>query len=273
MNDLTQKESSGSIMYLSLVCVVAAVGGLLFGFDTAVIAGAIPFLTTHFQLSQAMLGWTVSSVLIGCMFGAAFAGVVSDRFGRKKVLIVCAILFAVSAVWSALAGTLTEFIIARFIGGLGVGAAAMLSPMYIAEIAPAHIRGRLVSLNQLTIIGGMLVAYFVDFWLKDIGDTNWRWMFGSETLPAVLFLFFLVAVPESPRWLTKQKRDDEALAILTRVGGAEHARSEMVEIKQTIEQEENSIAMLFQPGMRVALVIGIALAIFQQISGINIILY
>ncbi|GAH51165.1 unnamed protein product, partial [marine sediment metagenome] len=194
-------EDSGSTVYVFLVCAVAALGGLLFGYDTAVIAGTIPFLTKHFALSEAMLGWTVSSVLVGCIFGAFFAGTVSDRFGRKKVLLVCAVLFAVSAIGSAIPRNLTELVIARFIGGLGVGAASMLSPMYIAEIAPAQIRGRLVSLNQLTIIGGMLVAYFVGFLLADVPDTNWRWMFGSETLPAVVFLLLLLAVPESPRWL------------------------------------------------------------------------
>lgn len=266
-------EDSGSTVYVFLVCIVAAVGGLLFGYDTAVIAGTIPFLTKHFALSEAMLGLTVSSVLVGCIFGAYFAGTVSDRFGRKKVLLICAVLFAVSAIGSAIPRNLTELVIARFIGGLGVGAASMLSPMYIAEIAPARIRGRLVSLNQLTIIGGMLVAYFVGFLLADVPDTNWRWMFGSETLPAVVFLLLLLAVPESPRWLAKQGRENEGLAILTRVGGYEHAKAEMAEIKDAITQDENSLAILFHPGMKIVLIIGVVLAILQQVTGINIILY
>ncbi len=266
-------EDSGSAVYVFLVCAVAAVGGLLFGFDTAVIAGTIPFLTKHFALSEAMLGWAVSSVLVGCIFGASFAGSASDRFGRKKVLLVCAVLFAISAVGSAIPRNLTEFIIARFIGGLGVGAASMLSPMYIAEISPAKIRGRLVSLNQLAIVVGILVAFFVDFLLVDIPDTNWRWMFGSEILPAVLFLLLLLAVPESPRWLVKQQRDDEALAILARVGGKTCAKAEMAEIKEAIVQEENSVAQLFHPGMKVALIIGVALAILQQVTGINVVMY
>jgi len=264
---------SGSLAYVVLVSTVAAVGGLLFGFDTAVIAGANPFLKAHFELSEAMLGFAVSSAIIGCIFGAALAGSTSDRFGRRKVLLVCAVLFAVSAIGSAIPRTLTEFVLARFIGGLGVGAASMLSPMYIAEISPARIRGRLVSLNQLAIVSGILAAYFVDFFMVDIPETNWRWMFASETLPAVLFFVLLLVVPESPRWLAKQGRDGQALGILTRVGGGAAAQLEMAEIKETITQEENSIGQLLHPGMRIALVIGLGLAVLQQVTGINIVMY
>lgn len=266
-------QDSGSLAYVLLVSVVAAVGGLLFGFDTAVIAGANPFLKAHFELSEAMLGFAVASAIIGCIFGAAFAGTTSDRFGRKRILLLCAVLFAISAIGSAIPRTLVQFVIARFIGGLGVGAASMLSPMYIAEISPARIRGRLVSLNQLAIVTGILIAYFVDLFAADIPDINWRVMFGSETLPAVLFFLLLLTVPESPRWLAKQQRQDEALAILTKVGGKSHAEAEMAEIKQAVAQEQDSIGQLFHPGMRVALIIGIALAILQQITGINIVMY
>ncbi len=267
------QADSGSLVYVVLVSTVAAVGGLLFGFDTAVIAGANPFLKAHFDLSDTLLGFAVSSAIIGCIFGAALAGSTSDRFGRRKVLLVCAVLFAVSAIGSAIPRTLIEFVLARFIGGLGVGAASMLSPMYIAEISPAKIRGRLVSLNQLAIVSGILVAYFVDFFMLNIPETNWRWMFGSETLPAVLFFALLLVVPESPRWLAKQGRDQEALEILTRVGGGTAAQMEMAEIKETIAREENSIAQLLHPGMRIALVIGLGLAVLQQVTGINIVMY
>ncbi len=266
-------NKSGSVSYILKVCSVAALGGLLFGYDTAVIAGAIPFLTAHFQLNDIMLGWAVSSVLVGCIIGAATAGAISDKFGRKKVLIGCAFLFAVSAIWSGLAVSLYDFVFARWIGGLGVGAASMLSPMYISEISPAKVRGRLVSLNQLTIVIGMLTAYGVDYALIDIGDTNWRWMFASETLPAVAFFVLLFTVPESPRWLVKQQKQDQALSILSKVGGSAHAQSEMLEIKNALTMEKNTISMLFQPRMRIALIIGIALAILQQVTGINIILY
>ncbi len=266
-------NKSGSALYITKVCFVAALGGLLFGYDTAIIAGATPFLKPHFQLNDFMLGWAVSSVLIGCIVGAASAGYISDKFGRKKVLIVCALLFAISAIWSGLASTLSEFIFARWIGGLGVGAASMLSPMYISEISPAKIRGRLVSLNQLTIVIGMLAAYGVNYALKNIGETNWRWMFASETLPAVAFFILLFTVPESPRWLVKQQKESQALDILSKVGGQTHAENEMLEIKNALTHEDNSIAMLFKPGMKIALTIGIALAVLQQITGINIILY
>ena len=273
MDTITRDESKGSVGYVYLICIVAAVGGLLFGFDTAVWAGADPFLTAHFELNAFWEGFCAGSVLVGCIFGACFAGVVSDRFGRRRVLILCAVLFILSAIGSAIPRSMMEFVAARFIGGLGVGAASMLSPLYIAEISPPQIRGRLVSLNQLTIVGGMLAAYFVDYALVDIGESNWRWMFASETLPAALFLVFLFFVPESPRWLTKQERGDEALAILTRVNGAEQAHVEIREIKEIIQLESGSLRQIFQPGLRIALMIGIALAIFQQITGINVILY
>ena len=282
-------RDEGSLFYVARVCFVATIGGLLFGFDTAVISGTIPFITKYFSLSDAMLGWTVSSLLVGAVLGAGFAGTASDRFGRKKVLLLCAVLLTISAVCAAIPRTLTGLILARFIGGLGVGAASMLSPMYIAEIAPARIRGRLVSLNQLAIVIGILLAFFADYRLKDIPDgvlkfqvlsfpfelpsANWRWMFGSQSLGAVLFFVFLFFVPESPRWLAKQKREAEAAAILTKVGGADHAKAELSEIKEALGQEQDSLAMMLQPGMKLALVIGIVLAVLQQVTGINVVMY
>ncbi|HPG40059.1 MAG TPA: sugar porter family MFS transporter [bacterium] len=259
--------------YVYFVSFVAAVGGLLFGFDTAIIAGAMGYFRDQFAINSLQEGWAVSSALVGCIFGAAFAGMVSDRIGRKRVLILSAILFTISAIGSAIPRDVNEFMIARFIGGLGVGAAAMLSPLYISEIAPAAIRGRLVSLNQMTIVTGMLCAYFVNWVCADIGPTNWRWMFGSETLPAAVFLALMFFVPESPRWLVKQGRADEAMGILTRVNGEQQAQVELTEIKETLAQETGSVKQLLEPGLRIALLIGIALAIFQQITGINGVLY
>lgn len=276
MNDINSSIAIGgtkSKVYVILISFVAAVGGFLFGFDTAIIAGANPFLVEHFGLSEAMLGFAVSSAIIGCIFGAAFAGVVSDKFGRKVVLLICAVLFAISAIGSAVPRSIVEFLIARFIGGLGVGAASMLSPMYIAEVSPARMRGRLVSLNQLAIVTGILAAYFTGYFLVGIPETNWRWMFGSETVPAVLFFGLLMLVPESPRWLVKQMRNGEALKIISRIEGEEYASIELAQIKEAVADEENSVAALFHPGMRVALVIGIVLAILQQVTGINIIMY
>jgi SP family arabinose:H+ symporter-like MFS transporter len=264
---------------VSLIAAVAALGGLLFGYDTAVIAGAIGFLKTKFELNAAMEGWAVSCALIGCIFGAMAAGVLSDLFGRKKTLLFAAILFLVSAIGSALPRTLTEFVIARMIGGMGVGIASLISPLYIAEISPAHIRGRLVSLNQLAIVSGMLIIYFTNAWIAGLGnelwnvELGWRWMFASETLPALLFFFLLLVVPESPRWLIKQNQDDIAEKVFRRVMPEEKVAPSLAEIKNTIAHESGSLMQLFQPGLRTALLIGIVLAILQQITGINAILY
>jgi MFS transporter, SP family, arabinose:H+ symporter len=266
---------TGNLAYVYLISLVAAVGGLLFGFDTAVIAGAIGFMKEQFQLNDTQTGFVASCVLLGCAVGAAFAGALSDRFGRKKIMVLAACFFAVSAVGAALPRSITGFVIARLIGGLGIGIASMLSPLYIAEVAPARIRGSLVSLNQMAIITGILIAYVVD-WVcaKYFGPTTaWRWMFGAGVLPAILFLVFLSWVPESPRWLVKQGQSSIALEILRKVGGSAHAETEMREITETIAHEGASILQLLQPGLRLALLIGVALAILQQITGINTVLY
>jgi len=279
MDDTLVNEEKGSIAYVMLVCLVAALGGLLFGYDTGVINGAIGPLKAHFRLDANWEGWATGCALVGCAIGAAVAGVLSDWLGRKKVLIVSAILFFVSAVGTALPKNITTFIIYRIIGGIGVGAASMSSPMYIAEISPARIRGRMVSVNQFAIVTGFLVVYFVNYFIALQGDQlwnqqfGWRWMFGSEAVPALLLFLLLFFVPESPRWLTKQKREDEALEILSRVDGAEYAQDELSEIKDTIAHESGSLRQLFQPGMKIVLVIGIVLAVLQQVTGINVFLY
>jgi SP family xylose:H+ symportor-like MFS transporter len=277
--DGTLAEGKGNIVYVMLVCMVAALGGLLFGYDTGVINGAIGPLKAHFVLDANWAGWATGCALVGCAVGAAIAGVLSDWLGRKKVLILSAILFLISAVGTALPKNITTFIIYRIIGGLGVGAASMSSPMYIAEISPARIRGRMVSVNQFAIVTGFLVVYFVNYFIALQGDqmwnqeSGWRWMFGSEALPALLLLVLLFFVPESPRWLTKQNRSDEALEILTRVDGAEYAKTELLEIKDAIAHESGSLKQLLQPGMKIVLVIGIVLAVLQQVTGINVFLY
>ena len=272
-------SARGSVAYLTRLSLVAALGGLLFGYDTAVISGAIGFLQTHFELDAAMKGWAASSALVGCFIGVAFAGEVNDRCGRRTALILAAFLFLVSAVGTAMPRTLTQFILFRMIGGLGVGIASMTSPMYIAEISPARIRGRMVSLNQFAIIFGMLVVYFVNYFIAGAGDeawnvaTGWRWMFGSEAIPAVLLLLLLFTVPESPRFLTKQGREDRARRVLARVGGPEHADRELAEIKSSLTEKSGSPAWLFSPKMRIVLVIGVLLAVLQQVTGINVFLY
>jgi sugar porter (SP) family MFS transporter len=278
-NIALENPHAGSTRFVFLVCAVAALGGLLFGYDTAVVNGAIGPLKAHFHLDDVQEGWAMGCALIGCAVGAAAAGALSDRFGRKKVLILAAVMFLISAIGTAVPRTLAAFIIYRIIGGLGVGAASMSSPMYIAEISPARMRGRMVSVNQFAIVTGMLVVYFVNYFIALQGDelwnqqTGWRWMFGSESVPAVALLALLFLVPESPRWLTKQKREDEALGILTRVDGTEYAKTELAEIKDALSHETGSLKQLFQPGMKIVLVIGIVLAVLQQITGINVFLY
>jgi SP family xylose:H+ symportor-like MFS transporter len=274
-----QDDEKGSALYVGLVCVVAALGGLLFGYDTGVINGAIGPLKAHFTLDAKWAGWATGCALLGCAIGAGAAGALSDRFGRKKVLILSAVLFFISAVGTAIPRSITAFIIYRILGGIGVGAASISSPMYIAEISPARIRGRMVSVNQFAIVTGFLVVYFVNYFIALQGDlawneqVGWRWMFGSEALPALLLLACLFFVPESPRWLTKQNRVDEALGILARVDGSRYAQAELIEIKDAVAHERGSLRQLFQPGMKIVLVIGIVLAVLQQVTGINVFLY
>jgi SP family arabinose:H+ symporter-like MFS transporter len=260
--------------YVILISVVAAFGGLLFGFDTAVISGTINFIQPYFGLSEAELGWTVSSLLFGCIAGVSIAGKAGDHYGRKKVLMFAAALFFISAVGSALSHQLLYFIISRVIGGIGVGIASILSPMYIAEIAPAKSRGTLVSLNQLAIVVGILVAFFSNYLLVDSGENNWRWMLVVMAAPAVLLFFSLIFVPESPRWLVSQGRNNSALKVLVNTGGKEAAVLELKQIENTLEKkEEAKYNDLLVPRMKPILFLGIMLAIFQQITGINTIMY
>jgi SP family arabinose:H+ symporter-like MFS transporter len=265
--------------YLLLLSLVAACGGFLFGYDTAVVSGAIGFLKAHFQLSAELTGWAASSLLVGCMVGAMIGGPLGDRFGRKPGLILCGVLFAVSSLVSALPQSLAMFAWARFAGGVAIGAASMLSPLYIAEISPEKIRGTLVALYQLAIVVGILVVFFVNLQIQRLGDeswnttTGWRWMFASLTLPSVFFAVFMAVVPESPRWLMKMGRREQAQRILERVGGLEDARREIQQIEEALQQEEGRWRELFTTGYRRALIVGIALAVFGQFSGINSIMY
>ncbi|HUU38034.1 MAG TPA: sugar porter family MFS transporter, partial [Candidatus Desulfaltia sp.] len=259
--------------YVIFVTVIAAIGGLLFGFDTAIVAGATRYLKDQFALTSLQEGWAVSVVLIGCMFGAGFAGTISDRLGRKRFMLVSAVLFFVSAIGCALPQSMLQFLIFRFVGGLGIGSASILAPLYIAEVSPARIRGALVSVNQMAIVTGILLAYFVNWAFAGVGPSNWRWMYGMGALPAVIFFVLLLRVPESPRWLVKQSREAEALEVLSRVNDAEMAAAEVRSIKETLLLEGGSLAELFRPGFRRALLIAVVLAIFQQITGINAILY
>ncbi|MCK9412675.1 MAG: sugar porter family MFS transporter [Prolixibacteraceae bacterium] len=260
--------------YVVLISVVAALGGLLFGFDTAVISGTINFIQPYFGLSETGLGWTVSSLLFGCIGGVFLAGKAGDHYGRKKVLMMAALLFLVSAVGSASAHTLIFFLVARILGGLAVGVASILSPMYIAELAPAKYRGTLVSLNQLAIVIGILVAFFSNYVLVGTGENNWRWMLLVMAAPAVLLFFSLFLVPESPRWLVARGKDNEALQVLIKTSGKEFAAAELKAIEKTLNvQEESRFSELLEPKVKPLLYIGIVLAVFQQITGINTIMY
>lgn len=261
--------------YLLTISLVTALGGLLFGYDISVISGTIPFITDFFSLNEQMKGWVVSSALIGCILGASFTGRLGDKFGRKKILLATSILFAVSAIGSGLANSIPSFVIYRIVGGLAVGGASVLAPMYIAEVSPAHVRGRMVSVNQLTIVIGIALAYYVNYFLLATGENAWRWMLAAEAVPALLFFAALFVVPESPRWLVARERQNEATSILEKVAGSEFARFELKEISESLQGNEKrgTLKDAFKKKYGFILFIGIFLAVFQQWSGINVIFF
>lgn len=280
-----------NIKYLLFLAFVSAMGGLLFGYDWVVIGGAKPFYELFFNITEAptLQGWAMSSALIGCVFGAMVSGVVADKIGRKKPLILAAVLFTISALGTGLADAFTPFIICRLIGGLGIGLASTLSPMYIAEIAPAKFRGRFVAINQLTIVVGILAAQIVNLWIAEPisdtvtseqilsswnGQTGWRIMFWAELVPAGLFFIFMFFIPESPRFLVKVKKNEKALIVLERIGGSEYAKNELDNVRKTFVgtvKDKISISELKNPKVLPILIIGVTLAVFQQWCGINII--
>lgn len=283
MNGKPLPGSSGAktnVAYITMLTLVATLGGLLFGYDTGVISGAIDNVRDHFGLSEAMKAFVASSALLACIFGAGIAGPLSKSYGRRMSLVVASVLFFISAFGSAIPTSVTELVIYRMIGGVGVGIASMVSPMYIAEIAPPGIRGKLVSFNQLAIVLGFVIVYFVNYFIDRVGDdawdieTGWRWMFGSECFPAGLFLLLLLAVPESPRWLVMKGKSDKAHKVLTKVGGLESVDNEIKEIQNSIaEQSQRARVNIFAKGLIGIVFIGVGLSVFQQITGINAILY
>lgn len=261
--------------YLLTISIATALGGLLFGFDISVISGTIPFIQDYFNLNEAMKGWVVSSALIGCIIGASFVGKLGDRFGRKKVLLVTSILFAVSAVGTGLSGSVPVFVMYRILGGLAVGGASVLAPMYIAEVSPAQVRGRMVSINQLTIVIGISLAYYSNYLLLPIGDNAWRWMFAAEAVPALVFMVALFVIPESPRWLVARNNEDKARWVLQKIANAGFAEAELNEIRESLKgvKKRATIKDAFQKKYKYILFIGIFLAVFQQWSGINVIFF
>ncbi len=275
-----------STRFTTTVALIVALGGFLMGFDASVISGVVGFIEVEFELTKIQVGWAVSCLALTATFGMMVSGPLSDRLGRRLVLKFAALLFAVSAIASAIAPDFLLFIVARMIGGFGVGAALIIAPMYIAEMAPPAIRGRMVSFNQLNIVIGISAAFFSNYLILTLGDSqaawveslrlgewNWRWMLGIETLPAVLYFFALLFVPESPRWLAMQGREDEARAILARVGTEEQAEHDLREVKASLEAEAKlgrvSVRTLLHPSLKLVLTIGLAVGILQQITGIN----
>ena len=271
------------------ITIIASLGGFLFGYDTAVISGTLSMVRSQFDLSAALEGWYVSSALVGCVLGVSFSGWLTDSTGRKNVLLLAAILFTVSALGCALIQTFSALTMYRFLGGLGVGIASMLSPMYISELSPPKIRGRMVALYQLAIATGILGSYFVNAWLlnqsalsPDIAGKTitivfktevWRAMLGMEAIPAVFFFILLLTVPESPRWLTINGKTDEAKAILIKYNGKQQAEKEIEEILESQKIEQISGKLILAPGIKLAIFLGVSLAVLQQFTGIDAIIY
>ena len=266
--------------YISFIAMSAALGGLLFGYDTAVISGAIGNLTQYFHLSSVETGWAISSALVGCLLGAMVSDFSSTKYGRKYTMIFAAILFILNSIGTAIPNSFTMFVIFRIIGGIGVGIASMVVPMYIAEIAPPKRRGALVGNYQLAIVIGIVLVYFVNYFIALQGDANWnlnigwRWMFGSEILPSILFLVFIFLIPESPRWLIQKGKPTEATVVLEKINPLEDVVSIQNEIQNSIKQEtKTQWQTLFKKEFKVVLFVGIGLSVLQQLTGINAILY
>lgn len=276
--------------YLFLIALISAMGGFLFGYDWVVIGGAKPFYEQYFQIAgnPTMQGWAMSSALVGCLVGALSAGKLSDRLGRKPILILAAGLFICTSIGTGSVHSFAAFNIFRLIGGFAIGIASSLSPMYIAEIAPAHLRGRFVSINQLTVVLGILASQIVNWQIAEPvaagathemileswnGQMGWRWMFWAMIVPSVLFFAFSFILPESPRWLASVGKQDAALKIFTRMGGSDFARKELAAIQQNASQQaqQGGFKQLLNPAMYKVLTIGIVMAILQQWCGINVI--
>jgi sugar porter (SP) family MFS transporter len=276
--------------YIFAVSVVVALGGFLMGFDASVISGVNRFIEIEFDLSKIELGWAVASLTLTATLSMLFAGPLSDRIGRKRVLSIAAVLYTISAIGSALAPSFIVLVIARMLGGLGVGASLIIAPMYIAEMAPPKIRGSLVSINQLNIVLGISVAFFTNYMILQLGQSeaawaqalkfdayNWRWMLGLETLPAVVYFIGLFFVPNSPRWLMMKKEYDSALSILNKINPKEKAQEVFDAVQKSFEAEKDkrksTLKDLFKPALKLVLLVGVVIGILQQITGINAVFF
>ncbi len=256
--------------YIYPICIVVALGGVLFGFDLVIISGTVPFFTKVFGLNEFSTGWAVGCINVGAAAGALVAGKLSDAIGRKKLLLLCAALFALTGIATGWAQNFNLFIAARLLSGVAVGAAALVCPVYIAEIAPASLRGRLVTFYQLAIVTGLLLAYLSNYLLLNTGVNNLRWMFSSQTVPSLFFFAGLFFVPESPRWLIKKARPAEAEDILSKIGGDDYAEAEAATIKKSFASEvKEHIRDLFKKDVKHIVLIGVAVAFFSQADGQN----
>lgn len=268
------KQGSGRTSFFAvLVAASAATAGLLFGYDTAVINGALVYLRAEFQLSSIQTELVATVLLWGCAVGAAVAGWASDRYGRRAVLFSAGVMFFISALGAALPAHLWQLLAARVLGGLAIGSASLVVPLYIAEIAPADVRGRLVTLNQLAIVSGILVAFISNFLLAKLAEDNWRWMFGLGAVPAVALCASLLWIPESPRWLLQRGQRARASATLQRISPGIDVESALSEIDESLSAESGTYRELFDHALRKPLVLTIMLALIQQVTGINTVLY
>ncbi len=266
----TMSQSKFNTAYITFISLLAAGGGYLFGFDFAVISGSLPFLEKQFQLTPYWEGFATGSLALGAMVGCLIAGYVSDAYGRKPGLMIAAFVFLASSLAMAMAPNRDFFIVSRFFSGIGVGMASMLSPMYIAELAPPKFRGRLVAINQLTIVLGILITNLINYTLRNTGDDAWRWMFGLGAIPSGIFLIGISILPESPRWLVQKGKNEKALKVLNKIGNHEFAADALKNIEQTLQRKSNvEDASIFNKMYFPAVMIGIGLAIFQQFCGIN----
>ncbi|WP_273404237.1 sugar porter family MFS transporter [Actinobacillus porcinus] len=284
MNSIAfRPQKKHNLPYIIRICAVASLGGLLFGYDTSVISGAIDALKIYFQLSPAETGWAVSNVVIGCVIGSLCSGEMARKIGRKKTLIIAALLFTISAIGSAVVESFFWFIVYRMIGGVAVGLAAAISPMYIAEVAPKDYRGTASAMNNFALVFGQIVIFYVNYkiaqgmteaWLVDVG---WRYMIGSEVIPCLLFCLVVGFIPESPRWDAMRGRDDLALATLSKISNPEHAKNLLAEIKASMVNETGQVSKqkvdFKRPGAIFIIIVACALATFQQLSGVNVMMY
>jgi SP family galactose:H+ symporter-like MFS transporter len=257
--------------FVRIAVIIASLGGMLFGYDTGVISGAILFLKQAFNLSSTMQELVVSAVLIGAVIGAVVGGILANRFGRRRMIILAGIIFTLSAIGTALAPSLGILIAGRIIVGVAIGIASFISPMYMSEISPKKIRGSLVSINQLAVTIGIVIAYLVDYALS--GMQGWRYMFGIAAFPSTVLVIAMWRMPPSPRWLMSHDMADKARAVLERMRGTKDVDGEMKEVQDSLGKQKGGVGDLFHPMLRMALIVGVGLAIFQQITGINTVIY